>query len=327
MTLSFLFALIISTITARLLLHRSLPFNSLDVPGERSLHSEPTPRLGGIAIICGIVGGWGYQASLFSFPWELRFLFVSSVLVAGISVADDFFSLSPSLRLCVHMIAGGIITFGLLNERVPLPLIFPIFFGTVWMTNLFNFMDGLDGFAGGMALIGFGALGSSAYLGGAETLANIIWVPSAAALGFLFFNFPPAQIFMGDVGSTTLGFLAAGFSLLGCLEGAFSPWVPVLIFSPFIVDSTVTLLRRALLGEKVWLPHRKHFFQRLVQAGWSHRQTLLCGYFLMLACSTSTLAMAVKAEWVWPGMILWAGFYVLLALLVEHRVRVQVPFS
>jgi UDP-N-acetylmuramyl pentapeptide phosphotransferase/UDP-N-acetylglucosamine-1-phosphate transferase len=102
-------------------------------------------------------------------------------------------------------------------------------------------------------------------------------------------NFPPAKIFLGDTGSTTLGFLAAACSLWGAKDGLFPFWVALLVFSPFIVDATVTLLRRLLRGEKVWEAHRSHYYQRLVLLGWGHRRTVLTEYALMLACAGSAL--------------------------------------
>jgi UDP-N-acetylmuramyl pentapeptide phosphotransferase/UDP-N-acetylglucosamine-1-phosphate transferase len=153
------------------------------------------------------------------------------------------------------------------------------------MINLYNFMDGMDGFAGGMAVIGFSTL---AWLGRADAgFAAVCLTVAAASAGFLIHNFPPAKIFLGDTGSTTLGFLAAACSLWGSKADLFPFWVALLVFSPFIVDATVTLLRRLLRGEKVWEAHRKHYYQRLVLLGWGHRRTVLVEYALMLACAGS----------------------------------------
>jgi UDP-N-acetylmuramyl pentapeptide phosphotransferase/UDP-N-acetylglucosamine-1-phosphate transferase len=111
----------------------------------------------------------------------------------------------------------------------------------------------------------------------------------AGVSGFLVFNWPPARIFMGDVGSTFLGFLAGVLSVRGVRDGLFDFWVPVLVFSPFIVDATLTLLRRLFRGERIWQAHREHYYQRLVLLGWSHRKTVLAEYVLMLACGGSAV--------------------------------------
>ena len=308
-----------------MLVSSSLPFNSLDVPGERSLHSRPTPRLGGVAILIGVLAGWAVSHATQPLVSEFIYLAGAAVLVATVSVADDFLTLSQLGRFIVHLIACALVIVGTVYETAVWPLLAFYTLATLWLINLYNFMDGMDGFSGGMAVIGFSALGFAAWLSGANALVVMISVVAAAALGFLVFNFPPARIFMGDVGSATLGFLVAGFSLWGIKEQAFAIWLPLLIFSPFIVDASVTILRRAFNREKIWLPHRKHFYQRLVQNGWSHRKTVLCEYVLMLACAGSALAMHYYRV-VAPGLITWVVIYGILAVLVERKVRDKVPF-
>ena len=147
----------------------------------------------------------------------------------------------------------------------------------VWMINLYNFMDGMDGFAGGMAVFGFGALAVLGLIGDALTFAISGLVIAAAAGGFLTRNFPPARIFLGDVGSSVLGLLAAAMTLWGAGLGLFPLWVGLLVFSPFIVDATWTLLRRIVNAEPFWRAHRSHHYQRLVLAGWGHRRTVAAG--------------------------------------------------
>ena len=157
-----------------------------------------------------------------------------------------------------------------------------------WMINLYNFMDGMDGFAGGMAAFGFGTLAAVGLIQGnlAYGLFNLI---IAAALGFLVFNFPPARIFMGDVGSSVLGLLAGGSLIWAHQHGLLSIWIGLIVFSPFVVDATVTLLRRILAGEPFWQPHKTHYYQRLVQHGWGHKKTLYWEYALMSLCSAVVL--------------------------------------
>jgi UDP-N-acetylmuramyl pentapeptide phosphotransferase/UDP-N-acetylglucosamine-1-phosphate transferase len=193
----------------------------------------------------------------------------------------------------------------------------------IWMINLYNFMDGMDGFAGGMAVIGFGAYAIFGWIGGQPLFFIVSLVICAAAAGFLISNFPPAKIFLGDAGSASLGLLAAGLSLWGARDGLFPLWVALLIFSPFIADATVTLLRRLLKGEKVWEAHRSHCYQRLVQAGWGHRKTLLWEYSLMLACAATGLLVTHRsAETQLFALALWTGIYLFLFRAVkwaEHR--------
>ena len=158
---------------------------------------------------------------------------------------------------------------------------------TMWVTNLYNFMDGSDGLAGGMALFGFGAYALAAWLAGDAVFVVVAASIAAAAAAFLVFNFPPAKVFMGDAGSIPLGFLAAALGILGWRAGHWPLWFPVLVFSPFIIDASVTLARRLLRGERVWRAHRSHYYQRLVQLGWGHRNTALAEYALMAGCGAA----------------------------------------
>ena len=132
------------------------------------------------------------------------------------------------------------------------------------------------------------------------------------------YNFLPARIFLGDVGSAPLVFLAGCLALSGVRDRLFDVWVPLLIFSPFIVDATVTLGRRLLRGERVWRPHREHYYQRVVLAGWGHRRTVLTEYALMLACA-ATAAAYVSVNEVIQVLLLsaWAAVYCLLVYGVQ----------
>ena len=153
--------------------------------------------------------------------------------------------------------------------------------------------------------------------------ANLIVVAGVA--GFILFNFPPAKIFMGDSGASTLGFLVAAYSLWASVEGLFPIWVALLVFSPFIVDATVTLLRRALAGERVWEAHKSHFYQRLVQLGWGHKKTVLHGYLLMVLCGVSaffSLQMSVFLQWL--TIAIWALIYVAIMIRVTRLERQRV---
>jgi len=191
--------------------------------------------------------------------------------------------------------------------------------GVVWMTNLYNFMDGADGLAGGMTAIGFGALALAAWLGNAPELAALCAAIAAAALAFLRFNFPPARIFMGDAGSIPLGFLAAALGILGAQQTIW-PWLfPLLVFSPFIVDASVTLARRGLRGEKIWQAHRSHYYQRVVLLGASHRQLAWAAYALMLACAVLAFLMLRLPQLTALLLILAAALYLLIFLAIDRR--------
>jgi UDP-N-acetylmuramyl pentapeptide phosphotransferase/UDP-N-acetylglucosamine-1-phosphate transferase len=250
-----------------------------------------------------------------------------------VSFVDDLRSLPVLARLAAQALAAGLLVRGgLAPATLDLPGLawaLPPLAGaalavgyTVWMANLYNFMDGMDGFAGGMAVFGFGTLAVLGAQAGEAGFALACVAVAAAAAGFLALNFPPARIFMGDVGSSTLGFLAAALSLWGARAGLFPLWAAVLAFSPFIADATVTLFRRLLAGEKIWQAHRCHYYQRLVRLGWGHRKTVLAEYLLMLACALSAvLAARGGLALQWAALAAWAFGYAGLALAVGRLER------
>jgi UDP-N-acetylmuramyl pentapeptide phosphotransferase/UDP-N-acetylglucosamine-1-phosphate transferase len=136
--------------------------------------------------------------------------------------------------------------------------------------------------------------------GGEHVFSLVAGCTAAACAGFLTSNFPPARIFLGDLGSSTLGLLAAGLSLWGHSRGLFPLWAAWLAFSPFIVDATWTLLHRLARGERIWEPHRSHHYQRLVLAGWGHRKTVLRAYVVMAAaaaCAVAAPSLPVWDQW------------------------------
>ena len=167
-----------------------------------------------------------------------------------------------------------------------------------WYANLYNFMDGSDGLAGGMAVIGFGAYALAAAAAGETVLATSSAVVASASLAFLVFNFPPARIFMGDVGSVPLGFLAGALGVLGWHAGAWPLWFPVAVFAPFVCDATLTLAKRLARRERVWRAHRDHYYQRLVRMGFGHRGTAWIEYAAMTGCAGAALYARQETVWV-----------------------------
>lgn len=298
--LSIALAFFVACVSTGLLTRASGSLRILDNPGDRSLHDVPVPRTGGLALWAGGLSGAG---ALIALGWtSLPFTWVAAALlmVGTVSLFDDLYDVSAATRLVVHTLASGFIVMASLGlQSLPLPGI-EIELDTlgsigltmlvvVWMTNLYNFMDGMDGLAGGMAVFGFGTLGLLGAASGDMNYAALCWVISAAAAGFLVWNLPPARIFMGDTGSSVLGLMAAVLSLYGDAADLFPLWIAVLVFSPFIVDATVTLVRRSLQGQRIWKPHRDHYYQRLVQTGWGHRRTMLWAYALMAVCCAAAM--------------------------------------
>ena len=284
----------------------------MDHPNARSLHATPTPRIGGIGIAAAVSISFILIGSLVWVPFMLGVW-----VLAAISLLDDYKNLPVHLRLLAHVVVAVacVLTFPRLNGLSLLVASLAV----IWMTNLYNFMDGADGLAGGMAVMGFGALSVAAVWAGAPGLAVFCAAIAAAALAFLLFNFPPAKIFLGDTGSIPLGFLAASIGVYGAAQAYWPALFPVIIFSPFILDASVTLLKRGLRGEKIWHAHREHYYQRLVRMGWSHQKMTLAAYVLMLLCTVFGLAYIQHPEWAAFLIPLWLGSYVLIFITLDLR--------
>ncbi|MDP2795169.1 MAG: glycosyltransferase family 4 protein [Sulfurisoma sp.] len=286
----------------------------MDVPNARSLHARAIPRIGGVAMMLALL-----VASVLAWPPSpsLGVVIMCVAGVAMVSYFDDWRGLPVVPRLGAHLALGAMAIL-LLGEPGPLGLVC-LTLALVWTINLFNFMDGSDGLAGGMALVGFLAYGMGALMGGDMELAFACLSVSAAALGFLVFNFPPARVFMGDAGSIPLGFLAGVFGYSGWLGQLWPAWFPVLVFSPFVVDASVTLSRRLLRRERIWQAHREHYYQRLVRMGWGHRRTALAGYALMLSVGGGALLLLDSPARVqWSGVALWCAIYGFLLWRVDR---------
>ena len=326
MNASWMLALVVPALAAFTLiaLERSARWSAAlaDLPNERSLHERPTPRVGGIGLMAAALAG------IFWFGDEaMRAIAACALVLALISLADDIRSLPISVRLPAHFAAAAVAILaigapaagreglGLVEASVGILAI-------VWMANLYNFMDGSDGLAGGMALAGFGAFSAGAALAGQWPLALACACIASAAAGFLAHNFPPARVFLGDAGSVPLGFLAGAIGLYGVIAGAWTPAFPLLAFSPFIADASVTLARRIVRGAPFWRAHRSHFYQRLVLAGWSRRRLLAASYALMALAAASALLARTAEPRVQSAIIVgWIAAYALLFIAIERHSR------
>jgi Fuc2NAc and GlcNAc transferase len=254
----------------------------LDVPNERSSHRVPTPRGGGLAIAAAVLGGISAAALA---GW-LSPRFAAAAIGGGAAVAwsgwrDDRRSSSPWFRLAVQAAAAlwaiawigapTALAFGRSALAVgPLGAVLALLW-IVWLTNLFNFMDGIDGIASAEAVVAGGIGGALLVSGGRPDLATAALVVGAGALGFLYWNWAPASIFMGDVGSGFLGFLFGILAVQSEQAGAVPLWAWSLLLGAFIFDATLTLVRRAIAGEVWYAAHRSHAYQRAVASGRSHR--------------------------------------------------------
>ena len=284
----------------------------LDHPNARSSHTAATPRGGGLAPVGAVLGVWAALIIAGSVRPSAAAVVLGAVLLAAISWLDDVRSLSPVLRLSVHTAAVAVGLFALPAPPNP-PLLYYAAYGLlwVWWLNLFNFMDGIDGIAGseaaaiGAGLWLFAGVGRGIDLPMALLAAGIV----GAALGFLGSNWAPARVFLGDVGSTGLGYLS-GFLLLDL--AASGHWQTALILPLyFLADATITLGRRLLRGERVWQAHREHFYQLAVRRGRGHAAIVRH----VIAADLVLVLLGWTAENGWPALSLGLAGITVAALL------------
>ncbi len=244
----------------------------VDAPGERRAHTTPTPRGGGVSIVVALLltGAWWLRG--LADPFELSCALAGLALVAGVGLLDDHRPLSPWWRLAVQGIASALLAVGTGHATGEPTLAVAAFVLAMALTNIWNFMDGIDGIAATQALLcalAIGLLGHGAWSWWALALA-------AATLGFLPFNFPRARIFLGDVGSGALGFALAAL-LIRTVAGtsAAQAWLWALPISAFVIDAALTLARRMLRAERWWRPHAQHLYQQWARRTGSHPRVTL----------------------------------------------------
>lgn len=284
----YIFLFVMSVILTYFIKEYAIKKSLMDVPNERSSHTIATPHGGGIAIAVTWFIGITYLYYIEDINSSLFFALLAGTIISAVSFLDDIYELSAKLRLFVQAFVaflglyflGGLdkidlFYFTIENQIITNILAFVII---VWFINLYNFLDGIDGYAGSEAIF----LGLAGFLLFGEHHFLIL---IAAVAGFLIWNWHKAKIFMGDVGSTLLGYNIAIFALYyqnGCLfenEGS-SVLVWMILSGVFFFDATITLIRRYRNGEIILQAHKKHAYQRLTQAGWSHSKVVIYSIFV-----------------------------------------------
>ena len=282
----------------------------LDIPNERSSHSSPTPRGGGLAIAVTALGGIIIAAMLGWIDWDLALALAGGgTMIATVGWVDDHKDLPALTRFAVQFLSAGWAMFwlgglpslslGVLSVNMGLIGTVLGIIGIVWAINLYNFVDGIDGLAAGEA-ISTGVIGGLILLAmGQIGLAIVSFLIAAASAGFLPLNWAPAKLFMGDVGSGMLGYLFAVLAIASENAGAVPLLIWVLLLGAFVFDATVTLCRRIAHGEKWYHAHHSHAYQRMVQAGRSHAQVSSTILIINLA-----LAVLAIVAWLRPTFFL-----------------------
>lgn len=304
----------------------------LDIPNNRSSHFVPTPRGGGLGFVCTFLGALVVLYLISVIPKEVLFaLLGGGVLIAAVGWLDDNRGLTPVIRLFCHVVAavwgvvwlGGYPSMTLGTETLSLSWAGGLLavLGTVWMINLYNFMDGIDGIAATEAVTVSAIAGIILFVTGNGGLAMVCMALAFSVVGFLIWNWPPARIFMGDVGSGFLGFVFACLAIASENSGALPLVVWVVLLGVFVVDATVTLIRRFINKEKLYEAHRTHVYQLAVQAGFSHKQVTVTVCLINIGLGLVAALLAKWPGWISPAVVL------VVVLLTMAEVRLYRWFS
>ncbi len=327
LSISFAAVALLSWAATWAVLRALVRFGVYDRPNPRSSHEQAKPRGGGLALLPVLLIAWIAAASwLGAVPTGFWAVVSAAAVLAVVSWIDDLRSLPVVLRLAVQVLAVGL-ALAAMDGAGPVfqgllpPLLDRLAAGFLWLwfVNLFNFMDGIDGIAGveaGSLGLGLMLVGAVAAWPGIHVALPALLV--AATLGFLVWNWAPAKLFLGDVGSVPLGYLLGWLLLVAAMNGA---WAPALILPLYyLADATITLARRGARGAKVWRAHREHFYQRAVQGGASHGRVAA----QVLACNATLVVLAVLAAaggWAWPMLAAGAASVAVLLAILERRAR------
>jgi UDP-GlcNAc:undecaprenyl-phosphate GlcNAc-1-phosphate transferase len=340
--LTFLMGLGIAVFLTPITMKLAKKWGAIAHPGGRHVHNRPIPRLGGLAIYAAF-----WIAALVTQVWNESIwgLFIGSTMILAVGIWDDIREIRPLYKLYWQIAAAAVLlAFGFSMNSISLPLMGTInfndyglsalglilmLFWVVGLVNTVNVSDGLDGLAAGIcfivALLLFWSANRIVDQPAAHSAANLMLALAGALLGFLFFNFPPARVFMGDSGSMFLGYIIGGISIMGLLKTAtiLGLVFPLLVLGMPVTDLTFAIIRRKLRGQSIAKADRGHLHHRLLDAGFTQRQAVLLMYGIS-ACFGLSAVLGAKGQWIWALVVLCVVFALLITILMRRAARLAV---
>jgi len=325
LVVAFIAAILLTPLVKRL----AFRLGAVDAPNYRKVHARIMPRLGGLAIYCAFIIGFFFLKIVTGFESEYAYaIIIAATIIVFTGIIDDMREISAKAKLLGQVIAACIVVFGggIQMNFINLPFDGILNFGwlaipltIIWIvgvTNAVNLIDGLDGLAAGVSTIALATLAAMAMIMGNGIVIAMASILAAATLGFLVFNFHPAKIFMGDTGALFLGFMISVLALLGFKNvTVISFIIPIIILGVPISDTFFAIVRR-LRQKKKWSdPDKSHLHHRLLDLGFSHRQTVLLIY--AIAAVFGVVAIVFSMAKVWGAILLIAVLLVAIELLVE----------
>ncbi|OCA88275.1 undecaprenyl-phosphate alpha-N-acetylglucosaminyl 1-phosphate transferase [Bacillus sp. FJAT-27225] len=303
----------------------AIKINATDKPNARKVHEKVMPRLGGLAIFLGVVTGF-FAAGLHD--QKVTGISIGAILVIIIGILDDKYGLSAKMKFLGQIAAAGIVvSTGLTIDFISIPFMEKINLG-IWaipitifwivaITNAINLIDGLDGLAAGISSIGIATIAFMAFIAGKSLILALALILLGSTIGFLFYNFHPAKIFMGDTGSLFLGYSISILSLLGLYKSVtlFSIVVPIIILGVPIFDTTYAIIRRLVNKRPISAPDKSHLHHRMLALGLSHRNTVLVIYALGILFSVC--AVLFETTTLWGSLLIIFGLLIFFQLIAE----------
>ncbi|MBF7017640.1 glycosyltransferase family 4 protein [Staphylococcus durrellii] len=301
-----IFSMIVSLILTPIIIKVSQKMDIVDKPNYRKVHTKPVSVLGGTVILFSfLLGIWlGHPIET-----EVKPLVIGSVLIYLVGLIDDIYDLKPIIKLIGQIVAALVVVYyGVTIDFISLPIGPTIHFGILsvpititWIvaiTNAINLIDGLDGLASGVSAIALATIGFIAILQANIFIIMICSVLIGALLGFLFFNFHPAKIFLGDSGALLIGFIVGFLSLLGFKNITFvSLFFPIVILAVPFIDTLFAMIRRVKKGQHIMQADKSHLHHKLLDLGYSHRQTVLLIYSIAILFSLSSIILYLSQSW------------------------------
>lgn len=319
----FILPLIIVLCVTPLVKKLAVRIGAVDHPDERKVHTNIMPRLGGLAIFIATTIGLFIFTNPTFFP--MYWMLLGSLVIVATGILDDIKPLSAKAKLLAQISAAMIVVYGGIRiEFINIPLTDEVLYFGQWswlisiiwivgITNALNLIDGLDGLAAGVSSIALGTIFIMSLMMGNITVATISLILLGSTIGFLFFNFYPAKIFMGDSGSLYLGFFLAALSILGFKNITVISYVfPILILGVPIFDTFFAIIRRYRSGKSITAPDKKHLHHCLIALGFSHRKTVLIIYGITMLFSLAALFLTQTTVWIGILVVMGLAFLVLL---------------
>lgn len=303
----------------------AIKIGAIDKPNERKVHTRIMPRLGGLAIVIGVTVGY-FVGGIYH--EKVTGITVGAILIVLIGMLDDLYELSPRIKFLGQLLAAClVVASGLKVELLSIPFIgkfdigiwsYPVtVFWIVGITNAINLIDGLDGLSAGISAIGIATIATLAGMAGKMLIFTLSLIILGSIIGFLFYNFHPAKIFMGDTGALFLGYAISVLSLLGLYKSVtlFSFVVPVIILGVPIFDTTFAIIRRIVNRKPISAPDKSHLHHRLLALGFSHRNTVLLIYCFGIMFGVS--AILFSSSTLWQSVLILFGLLILGEILAE----------